>query len=57
VSLDFSSVLRIDGNVIREMEELADLADARSGVVVLRAVNVDVYRVLKQLKLADRFSF
>ena len=57
VSLDFSGVDRIDGNVVRALEELADLADARSGAVVLHGVNVDVYRVLKQLKLTDRFSF
>jgi hypothetical protein len=25
--------------------------------VVLRSVNVDVYRVLKQLKLTERFTF
>jgi anti-anti-sigma regulatory factor len=57
VMLDFSGVERIDGNVVRALEELADLADARSGAVALRGVNVDVYRVLKQLKLTDRFSF
>jgi anti-anti-sigma regulatory factor len=57
VILDFSSVVRIDGNAVRAMEELAGLADARSAAVVLRAVNVDIYRVLKQLGLAQRFSF
>jgi anti-anti-sigma regulatory factor len=57
VVLDFSSVLRIDGNVVRALEELAGLADDRSLKVVLCAVNVDVYKVLKLLKLAHRFSF
>jgi anti-anti-sigma regulatory factor len=57
VMLDFSDVARIDGNVVRALEELAGLADERSARVVLRGVNVDVYRVLKQLKLTDRFTF
>ena len=39
------------------MEELAGLADARSVKVVLRAVNTDIYRVLKLLKLTERFTF
>jgi anti-anti-sigma regulatory factor len=57
VSLDFSGVERIDGNQVRALEELAGLTDGKSVKVVLRDVNVDVYRVLKQLKLAERFSF
>jgi anti-anti-sigma regulatory factor len=57
VILDFSAVLRIDGNAVRAMEELAGLADERSVKVVLKAVNPDIYRVLKQLRLAQRFSF
>jgi anti-anti-sigma regulatory factor len=57
VILDFSRVRRIDPGVVRAMKELADLADGRSVKVVLRAVNVDVYKVLKLLKLTGRFSF
>lgn len=57
VVLDFSAVAWIDGNVVRALEELADLADGRSVKVALRAVNVDIYRVLKQLKLTERFCF
>jgi anti-anti-sigma regulatory factor len=57
VILDFSSVLRIDGNGVRAIEELASLAEGRSAKVVLKAVNPDIYRVLKQLRLAQRFSF
>jgi len=57
VILDFSSVLRIDGNAVRALEELAGLAEGRSVKVVLRAVNVGIYRVLKLLKLTQRFSF
>jgi anti-anti-sigma regulatory factor len=57
VILDFSSVPRIDGNAVRELEDLAALADAKSAKLVLRAVNVGIYRVLKLLKLTERFSF
>jgi hypothetical protein len=42
---------------VRALEELAALADAKSVKVVLRAVNVDIYRVLKLMKLTGRFSF
>ena len=57
VIVDFSAVPRIDGNALRALEELAALADAKSVKVVLRAVNVDIYRVLKLMKLTPRFSF
>jgi anti-anti-sigma regulatory factor len=57
VVLDFSSVLRVDGNALSAMEDLARLADERSVKVVLRAVNSDVYRVLKLLNLTQRFRF
>jgi anti-anti-sigma regulatory factor len=57
VMLDFSSVRRIDTNMVGALEELARLAGSTSAKVVLRAVNVDIYGVLKQLKLAQRFTF
>jgi anti-anti-sigma regulatory factor len=57
VVLDFSSVRRIDPSALREMEKLADIADRRAVKVVLRDVNIDIYRVLKLVKLAPRFSF
>jgi anti-anti-sigma regulatory factor len=57
VVLDFSSVLRVDPDAVRAMEELAGLADNKSVKVVLRAVNMDVYKVLKQVKLTQRFTF
>jgi anti-anti-sigma regulatory factor len=57
VVLDFSSVLRIDANAVRALEELANLADGRSVKVVLRGVNMDIYMVLKLLRLAERFRF
>ena len=57
VMLDFSAVARIDGHVIRALEELAGLAEERSVKVVLYFVNIDIYRMLKQLKLTERFTF
>ena len=57
VVLDFSSVRRIDPSAIRAMEKLAGLADGKSVKVVLRGVNVDIYKVLKLVKLTSRFSF
>ncbi len=57
VTLDFSSVLRIDPIALRAMEEFARLADGKGVKVVLRGVNVNVYKVLKLVKLTSRFSF
>jgi len=57
VILDFSSVVRIDPSAIKALEQLADAADNKSVKIVLRGLNLDVYKVLKLLKLAHRFSF
>jgi anti-anti-sigma regulatory factor len=56
-TLDFSSVLRISPKDLRAKEELVDRADNQSVKVVLCGVNVDIYKVLKLVKLAPRFSF
>jgi anti-anti-sigma regulatory factor len=55
--LDFSSVRRIDSNALKAMEELARMAEERAVKVVLQGVNVDVYKVLKLVKMTRRFSF
>jgi anti-anti-sigma regulatory factor len=57
VLLNFSSVRRIDPSALRDMKELAGIADDKAVRVVLRGVNVDIYKVLKLAKLAPRFSF
>jgi len=57
VIVDFSSVRRIDPSAVRAMKEFADNADDKAVKVTLRGVNVDVYKVLKLVKLASRFSF
>lgn len=55
--LDFSSVLRIDPGALVAMEELARLADEKALKIGLRGVNVEIYKVLKLVKLAPRFCF
>jgi anti-anti-sigma regulatory factor len=57
VVLDFSSVRRIDSSALRVMEEFAGIADGKGVKVQLYGISVDVYKVLKLVKLASRFSF
>jgi anti-anti-sigma regulatory factor len=57
VTLDFSSVLRIDPSGLKAIEALAAVAADKGVKVVLRGVNVDIYKVLKLAKLSSRFSF
>ena len=57
VVLDFSCVSRIDPSAVRAMEKFAGIADGKAIKIVLRGVNVDLYRVLKLVKLTSRFSF
>ena len=55
--LDFSSARRIDSSAVRAVEELGRLAETKNVKVVLRGVNVDIYKVFKLMKLTRRFSF
>ena len=55
--LDFSSVRRIDSGALQALEDFARVADEKAVKIVLRGVNVDVYRVLKLVKLPRRVSF
>jgi anti-anti-sigma regulatory factor len=55
--LEFSSIRRIDTSGVGALEDLVRLADAKKIKVVLRGVSVDVYKVLKLMKLTRRFSF
>jgi len=55
--LDFSSVRRVDPSALRAMDKLVSLADDKDVKIGLRGVNVDIYKVLKLVKLASRFSF
>jgi anti-anti-sigma regulatory factor len=55
--LDFSAVHRIDPNGLRAMQDLACVAEEKSVKVGLLGVNVEIYKVLKLVSLAPRFSF
>jgi len=57
IILDFSSVRRLDSSTLRAIEQLASIAENKSAKVVISGVNVEVYKVLKLVKLASRFSF
>lgn len=57
ILLDFASVRRLDANAVRVMKQLADTAGNKGVKVALRGISVEVYRVLKLLELAPRFSF
>ncbi len=57
VILDFSAVQRIDSCALGAIEKLAGNADTKGVQVVLRGVNVSVYKVLKLMKLEPRFCF
>jgi anti-anti-sigma regulatory factor len=55
--LDFSSVRRIDPGAVRALQALAATADEKTVKVALRGVNIEIYKVLKLVKLTRRFSF
>jgi anti-anti-sigma regulatory factor len=57
VVLDFSAVSRMTPEALATLEGLAATAEEKAVKVTLRAVCVDVYRVLKLAKLTSRFSF
>jgi ABC-type transporter Mla MlaB component len=57
VVLDLSTVQRIDSGGLRALEDLIRAADQKALVVTLRGLNIDVYKVLKLLKLTQRLSF
>ena len=54
---DFSAVERIDAKVLIAIEDLAERAEQAEVAVVFRGVNVKVYKVLKLVRLASKFSF
>lgn len=56
VIVDLSAVRRVNPAALDALAEFADMADEKEVNVVLRGVNVDVYRVLKLARLAQRFS-
>ena len=57
VVLDFSSVRRVGQDALKAIEELASVAGKKNVRVVLRGVNVEVYKVLKLMHLTGRVLF
>lgn len=57
LTLDFSSVARIDPSAARGLEALAQAATEKTVKITLRAVNVEIYKVLKLARLTSRFAF
>ncbi len=55
--LDFSAMRRLAPGALSALEQLAAAADRKEIRITLRGINVDVYKVLKLLKLAPRFSY
>ena len=57
VVLDFSAVRRIDTAALHELEKLAGQTKEKDAKAILCGVHVDVYKVLKLMKLTAQFSF
>jgi anti-anti-sigma regulatory factor len=57
LTLDFASARRIEAGTLGALQALAERAGEKQVGVVLTGVSVDVYRVLKLLKLTHRFTF
>jgi len=57
VVLDFSGVSRISPATVAALEKLAARVGEKSFLIACTRVNPDVYKVLKLVKLAPRFSF
>ena len=57
VVLDFSGARRTDAGGLKALEEFAKKADDRGVKVELHGVDARVYKVLKLMKQASRFSF
>lgn len=55
--LDFFFVQALNPAGIRALEDLAGAADLLKAKVVLRGVNVEIYKVLKLAQLTERFLF
>ena len=57
VVLDFSAVKRLPPSGLQALEKFAAKSEERSAKIVLRGVNIDVYKVLKLARLSARFEF
>ncbi len=57
LALDFSAVRRVDSRGLRAIEEFARKTEEKNIKVALRAVNVDLYKTMKLMRLTRHFSF
>ena len=57
IILDFSAVQRLDSELLRRLEEVVNRADQKGVRITLQNVNIDVYKVLKLMRLTRRISF
>ena len=55
--VDLSSLRRVDASSLLAMQEFATMAQGEGAKLVLRGVSVDLYRVMKLVKLTAAFSF
>lgn len=55
--LDFSAVHRINSDALKALEDLAQVAEGKAVKIVLRGVTVDVYKVLKLIRMTHKVSF
>ena len=55
--IDCSELARLDPRGVATLGALANKADEHEVKVVLHGVNVDIYKVLRLVKLTARFSF
>jgi anti-anti-sigma regulatory factor len=56
VVLDLSLIRRVDASGLKALESLADTAVEKNVKVRLQGVSVEVYKVLKLVKLTRRFT-
>ena len=57
IVLDFSTVHWMDSSALKALEELAQSAADTQAFIVVRAVNVHLYKAIKLMKPAAKFSF
>jgi anti-anti-sigma regulatory factor len=57
LALDFSAVHRVDSRGSRAIAEFARKTEENNIKVVLRGINIDLYKTMKLMRLTRHFSF
>jgi len=57
VLLDFFLAQALDPTDLRALEELAASAEGESTKIVIRGINIEMYKVLKLAGLSEKFEF